>query len=35
MHEIPAWDRTDEYHLCDECADAFKRWMKDVADDAQ
>lgn len=35
MHDIPAWNRTDEYHFCDKCTDDFKRWMKkDVATDA-
>lgn len=28
VHDIPAWNRTDTFHLCDECTDDFKKWME-------
>jgi len=26
-HEIPSWNRVDEFLLCDDCAKEFKQWM--------
>lgn len=27
VHDVPAWDRTDEYLFCDSCAQSFKKWI--------
>ena len=27
-HEVPCWNRVDEFLLCDDCAKEFKNWMK-------
>ena len=27
LHDIPAWDRKDEFLLCDDCAEEFRQWM--------
>lgn len=26
-HEIPNWNRINEFLLCDNCAEEFKQWM--------
>lgn len=26
-HDVPCWNRTDTFHLCDECANSFKKWL--------
>lgn len=32
FHEVPSWDRVDEYHLCDRCAGDFEKWMENEVD---
>lgn len=27
LHEIPSWNRKDEFLLCDDCAEEFNQWM--------
>ena len=27
LHDIPSWNRVDEFLLCDDCAEEFKQWM--------
>ena len=26
-HEVPCWNRVDDFLLCDECAEEFTQWM--------
>ena len=29
LHEVPCWNRVDEFVLCDDCAQEFKKWMSE------
>ncbi len=29
LHDIPAWNRKDDFLLCDDCAEEFRQWMSE------
>ena len=30
LHEVPSYNRVDEYHFCDKCAWDFAKWKNEV-----
>ncbi len=28
FHDVPCWNRIDEFLLCDECSEEFNQWMR-------